>query len=126
MPLRFLSLDAPPPVGAEEVQLLGPRDGADAFADLRRGLSGDAHDHFGIVAAVIVAAAVNEGFRADALHRIDRKIDRDRAGRIAFRDGFARAGERIIIVAGIPFGTPGATNMLRIALVGAGNDSDNL
>jgi pyruvate kinase len=43
----------------------------------------------------------------------------DRASRIAFREGFARAGERIIIVAGVPLGTPGATNMLRIAYVGA-------
>ncbi|HWW46462.1 MAG TPA: pyruvate kinase [Xanthobacteraceae bacterium] len=43
----------------------------------------------------------------------------DRAKRIAFRDGFARAGQRIITVAGVPFGTPGATNMLRIAVVGA-------
>jgi pyruvate kinase len=42
----------------------------------------------------------------------------DRAGRLTFKEGFARAGERIIIVAGIPLGTPGATNMLRIAFVG--------
>jgi pyruvate kinase len=27
-------------------------------------------------------------------------------------------GQRIIVVAGVPFGTPGATNMVRIALVG--------
>jgi pyruvate kinase len=43
----------------------------------------------------------------------------DRANRIAFREGFAKAGERVIIVAGVPLGTPGATNMLRIAYVGA-------
>ena len=42
----------------------------------------------------------------------------DRACRIAFREGFAKAGQRIIIVAGVPLGTPGATNMLRIAFVG--------
>ena len=42
----------------------------------------------------------------------------DRACRIAFAEGFAKAGERVIIVAGVPFGTPGATNMLRIAYVG--------
>ncbi len=42
----------------------------------------------------------------------------DRACRIAFTEGFAKAGERVIIVAGVPFGTPGATNMLRIAYVG--------
>jgi pyruvate kinase len=43
----------------------------------------------------------------------------DRACRIAFKDGFAKAGQRVIIVAGIPLGTPGATNMLRIAFVGS-------
>jgi pyruvate kinase len=42
----------------------------------------------------------------------------DRASRISFTDGFAKAGQRIIIVAGIPLGTPGATNMVRIAFVG--------
>jgi pyruvate kinase len=47
----------------------------------------------------------------------------DRAGRIAFRDGFAKAGQRVIIVAGVPLGTPGATNMVRIAYVGP-NDAD--
>jgi pyruvate kinase len=41
-----------------------------------------------------------------------------RACRLAFRDGFAKAGQRVIIVAGVPLGTPGATNMLRIAFVG--------
>ena len=43
----------------------------------------------------------------------------ERACRLAFRDGFAKAGRRVIIVAGMPLGTPGATNMLRIAFVGA-------
>jgi pyruvate kinase len=43
----------------------------------------------------------------------------ERGCRLAFRDGFARAGQRIIVVAGVPLGTPGATNMLRIAFVGA-------
>ncbi|MCO5130558.1 MAG: pyruvate kinase [Xanthobacteraceae bacterium] len=47
----------------------------------------------------------------------------DRAGSIAFRDGFARAGQRVIIVAGVPLGTPGATNMLRIAYVGPRSDA---
>jgi pyruvate kinase len=42
----------------------------------------------------------------------------NRAGRLAFREGFAKAGQRIIIVAGVPLGTPGATNMVRIAFVG--------
>ena len=48
----------------------------------------------------------------------------ERAGRIAFRDGFAKAGQRVIIVAGVPLGTPGATNMVRIAYVGPNGDAD--
>jgi pyruvate kinase len=42
----------------------------------------------------------------------------NRACRLAFREGFARVGQRIVIVAGLPLGTPGATNMVRIAFVG--------
>ncbi|HEV2631163.1 MAG TPA: pyruvate kinase [Pseudolabrys sp.] len=42
----------------------------------------------------------------------------DRACRIAFKEGFAKPGQRVIVVAGVPLGTPGATNMLRIAYVG--------
>jgi pyruvate kinase len=41
----------------------------------------------------------------------------DRACRLAYIEGFAGAGERIIVVAGVPFGTPGGTNNLRIATV---------
>jgi pyruvate kinase len=43
----------------------------------------------------------------------------ERACRHAFRDGFAKPGQRVLIVAGVPFGTPGATNMVRIAFVGS-------
>src|SRR3954462_953195 len=48
----------------------------------------------------------------------------ERACRLAFKDGFAKAGRRVIIVAGVPLGTPGATNMLRIAFVGADSVSE--
>jgi pyruvate kinase len=48
----------------------------------------------------------------------------ERACRLAFKDGFAKAGRRVIIVAGVPLGTPGATNMLRIAFVGAEETSE--
>lgn len=41
----------------------------------------------------------------------------DRASEIARAEEFARPRERIIIVAGVPFGTPGATNMVRLAFV---------
>ncbi|MFM8746916.1 MAG: pyruvate kinase [Aestuariivirga sp.] len=40
-----------------------------------------------------------------------------RATRIAREEGFAESGQRIIITAGLPLGTPGATNMIRIAYV---------
>lgn len=42
----------------------------------------------------------------------------DRACRIAFKEGFAQPGQRIVVTAGVPLGTPGATNMLRVAFVG--------
>ncbi len=42
----------------------------------------------------------------------------DRACRIAYAETFAGSGDRIIITAGVPLRTPGATNMLRIAYVG--------
>jgi pyruvate kinase len=41
-----------------------------------------------------------------------------RACRIAFKEGCSRPGQRVIVVAGVPLGTPGATNMVRIAFVG--------
>ncbi|MCC6204350.1 MAG: pyruvate kinase [Hyphomicrobiales bacterium] len=42
----------------------------------------------------------------------------DRACRIAREEQFGDAGDRIIITAGVPLRTPGATNMLRIAYIG--------
>ena len=41
-----------------------------------------------------------------------------KACRIAIEADFAKPGERLVITAGVPFGTPGATNILRIAQVG--------
>lgn len=40
-----------------------------------------------------------------------------RACKFSVREGFAKEGDRLIVVAGVPFGTPGATNMVRIAFV---------
>ncbi|MDR3516534.1 MAG: pyruvate kinase [Azospirillaceae bacterium] len=40
-----------------------------------------------------------------------------RATRIAHDDGFASEGQRLVITAGVPFGLPGTTNLLRIAWV---------
>jgi pyruvate kinase len=39
----------------------------------------------------------------------------DMAVEVALRDGFAKPDDQLVIVAGIPFGTPGATNVLRVA-----------
>ncbi|WP_208435350.1 pyruvate kinase [Bartonella phoceensis] len=41
----------------------------------------------------------------------------DRAAALAFQEGFCQAGDRFLVTAGVPFGTPGATNLLRIACV---------
>ena len=40
-----------------------------------------------------------------------------RAVRIARKEKLAQPGERLVITAGVPFGTPGATNTLRIAYI---------
>ena len=40
-----------------------------------------------------------------------------KATRIAAQEGFATAGTPIIVIAGVPFGQPGATNALRVAYV---------
>ena len=40
-----------------------------------------------------------------------------RAVRVARKEELAKEGERLVITAGVPFGTPGATNILRIAYV---------
>ena len=42
-----------------------------------------------------------------------------RAGKFSNRVTFSKEGDRIVVVAGLPFGTPGATNMLRIAFTGS-------
>jgi pyruvate kinase len=42
-----------------------------------------------------------------------------RACKFANREEFSRENDRVVIVAGVPFGTPGATNMIRIAFAGS-------
>jgi pyruvate kinase len=37
---------------------------------------------------------------------------------LARQEAFAKPGDRLIVTAGVPFGTPGATNILRVAWVG--------
>jgi len=40
-----------------------------------------------------------------------------KACRIAHDEGFAESGDKLVITAGVPFGTPGTTNLLRIAWI---------
>ncbi|MCM5556829.1 pyruvate kinase [Pleomorphomonas sp. JP5] len=46
-----------------------------------------------------------------------------RASRISAEEGFTKPGDRIIITAGVPFGSAGVTNLLRIATIGADGKS---
>ncbi|WP_439813569.1 pyruvate kinase [Zavarzinia sp. CC-PAN008] len=48
-------------------------------------------------------------------HNFDEMVDKARA--TAKADGFAEPGQRIVITAGVPFGTPGTTNVLHVAWV---------
>ncbi len=43
----------------------------------------------------------------------------EKACRIAVQEGYAGIGDKLVITAGVPFGTPGTTNLLRIASVDA-------
>ena len=38
-----------------------------------------------------------------------------KAKRMALRHGLAKAGDRVIVTAGVPFGTPGSTNVVHVA-----------
>ncbi len=52
----------------------------------------------------------------DDVHTFSEMVDK--ACRIALEQGMAKRGDRIIVTAGVPFGTPGSTNILRIAWIG--------
>jgi len=51
--------------------------------------------------------------RADDARDLEEMVDRSCA--TAMEESFAAPGDRLIVVMGVPLGTPGATNMLRIA-----------
>ena len=40
-----------------------------------------------------------------------------KAKRMALRHGVAGAGDRVIVMAGVPFGTPGSTNVLHVVRI---------
>jgi pyruvate kinase len=41
----------------------------------------------------------------------------NRSSRIALQEGFAKHGEHVVVIAGVPFGQAGTTNALRVAVV---------
>jgi pyruvate kinase len=51
---------------------------------------------------------------AEDIHNLDEMVDR--AVDLAQAEGFAAAGERVVITGGIPLGVTGSTNMLRVAV----------
>jgi pyruvate kinase len=55
-------------------------------------------------------------------HDLDDMVER--AARITFQEGVGQPGQRIVITAGVPLRTPGATNMLRVAYIGSPRDPD--
>jgi pyruvate kinase len=54
-------------------------------------------------------------------HDLDDMVNR--ACRIVHAEGFGKPGDRLIITAGVPLGTPGNTNMLRIAYIASDGQS---
>ncbi len=53
--------------------------------------------------------------RTEDVHNFQEMVKK--AGRVATLQEFAKPGEKLVVTAGVPFGTPGATNVLRIARV---------
>ncbi|MGE0626444.1 MAG: pyruvate kinase [Hyphomicrobiaceae bacterium] len=49
---------------------------------------------------------------ADEIHTYDEMVES--AGKYALEEGFARTGDRIVVIAGIPFGRIGTTNNIRV------------
>jgi pyruvate kinase len=49
----------------------------------------------------------------DDVHDVGEMIER--ASRAAIAEGFARPGEDVVVVAGLPFGHSGTTNLLHVA-----------
>jgi pyruvate kinase len=60
------------------------------------------------------------GVHAFQVCRVERVAEMvDVATEVALREGFAKTGDRLVMTAGVPFGTPGTTNTLRITRIGA-------
>jgi pyruvate kinase len=49
----------------------------------------------------------------------------DTAEQAAHTMGYARAGQTLVVVAGMPFGTPGSTNLLRLVTIAPANSTSD-
>jgi pyruvate kinase len=74
----------------------------------------------GLITRMVTARKLALAWGVHAVH-CDDATDLDqmvqKARKHAKEEGFAEPGESIVVTAGLPFGTPGATNLLRIAWV---------
>ncbi|MFC7333599.1 pyruvate kinase [Rhodocista pekingensis] len=74
----------------------------------------------GLTSRMETARRLTLSFGVHAVHSADVHSFSEmvqKATRLAVEDGIATAGQRIVVTAGVPFGTPGNTNILRIAWV---------
>ncbi len=70
----------------------------------------------GIARRLAIAWGVHCVTTEDATDFVDMT---EKACQVVLEQGFAKVGDRVVITAGVPFGTPGSTNTLRVAWVGA-------
>lgn len=80
----------------------------------------------GLTPVLKTARRLALSYGVHAVHTEDARDFKDmaaRAARLAVRDGIAKAGQRVVITAGVPFGTPGTTNSLRIVDIEDSSDS---
>jgi pyruvate kinase len=72
----------------------------------------------GLTPVLSTARRLALSFGVHAVHTEDAQNFKDmvvKAVAIAKRERLAKAGDKVVITAGVPFGTPGSTNILRIA-----------
>ena len=72
---------------------------------------------------MILSFGVHAVHTAD-VHNFSEMVQK--AVQIALRDGIAKIGQRVVVTAGVPFGVPGNTNVLRIARIEEQSDPRQL
>ena len=98
------STPSAPPASVRRVPILGCTPNINVAPPHGAGLGGEPGVHLGSV-------------------RFDEMVGK--ACRIAKREEMATNGQRLVIIAGMPFGRPGTTNILRIAWVEEGDKKDD-